>query len=57
VTPNVVSSDPGVATIKKNEERIEDLILIRLKNAFQGKIMQKKLEIHRLESSHVLSLG
>ena len=26
----MVSSDPRVATIKKNEERIEDLILIRL---------------------------
>jgi hypothetical protein len=31
VTPNVISSDPRVATIKKKkEERIEDLILIRL---------------------------
>jgi hypothetical protein len=30
VTSNGVSSDPRVATIKKNEERIEDLILIRL---------------------------
>jgi hypothetical protein len=30
MTPNVNSSDPRVATIKRNEERIEDLILIRL---------------------------
>jgi hypothetical protein len=30
VTSNGVSSDPPVATIKKSEERIEDLILIRL---------------------------
>ena len=26
----MISSDPRVATIKKNKERIEDLILIRL---------------------------
>jgi hypothetical protein len=30
VTPNVISLDPRAATIRKKEELIEDLILIRL---------------------------
>jgi hypothetical protein len=48
VTPNVVSSDPRVATIKKNEERIEDLILIRLVvfvTSTSNEIISLKLEI------------
>jgi hypothetical protein len=33
----MVSSDPRVATIRKKEERIKDLILIRLEAALTGK--------------------
>jgi hypothetical protein len=56
VTPNGISSDPRVATVKINEGRIEDLILIRLLTIAKSKLSRLLLsEVFSLPLESILS--